>query len=422
MEPTTNTPADDAISASDTSRKGKPQRIAWLVLSFAFVTFIAFCGVTGAAAYFYRTTATEARSVSLELIGGDSVFVRKAGYTDWRQASSDMSLEEGDSVRTGQSSRALITLFDSSTVLLSRNSEVSLDVLETSRYISREKRIRFSQVQGSSRVGVATLDDYSRSFFEVATVHATVTLNQPGGSYSIEVEPKADEPFTRVEARRGVAYVTGSAGGVTVGEEQKTIVKADGMPEAPSSAQRELLANGVFTKDLSHWREIREQGGDGGEVDGQVSLTTVDFNGKRTKAVELRRIGGNFDYASSGIYQEVNADVVDFVNLRLTLDAKIIYQSLSGGGSQSSEYPLMVRIRYLDSSGSIAEWYRGFYYQNEDGNPTSDGQLVQQNVWQKLTMDLRSMYPTAVYINSIDVFASGHDYDTIVANISLSGD
>jgi hypothetical protein len=422
MEPIADQDGASAGRTNNMNPRHKPEKVAWLVLSLAFAVFLALCGTSAAAAYFYRTTATEDRPAKLELIDGDSVFVREQGYTDWRQANNGMAINEGDSVRTGNSSRALVTLFDSSTVLMSRNTEINFTELKTSRYISRAKYLKYSQPQGSTRIGVAMLEDYSSSTFEVTTPHSRVILQEPGGSYLVEVEPTSEKPYTRVEARRGMAYVIGQGATVSVGEEEKTIVNAGSTPASPTSAQRELLANSTFTKNLNHWTEVHDHGGDSGDVNGTVTLSPADAGGKQVQAVEFKRTGGNLDYASTGIHQEVNADVVDFINLRLKLDAKIIYQSLSGGGSQSTEYPLMVRVKYLDSNGNAQERYRGFFYQNEDNNPTKEGQLVEQNIWQTLQLDLRDLSPSPVYIKSLDIFAAGHDYDSLIANVSLSGD
>ncbi|MCL5257318.1 MAG: hypothetical protein M1319_05925 [Chloroflexi bacterium] len=403
-------------------RRRRPERVAWFVLALSFLLFLSLCGATGAAAYFYRSTATETRNAKLELIDGDSVFVRERGYSDWRQATNGMTLSEGDAVRTGTSSRALVTLFDTSTILLSGDTEIVIVDMKTSRYISRTKQVRYTQTSGRTRVGMAALEDYSRYDFEVTTSQANVLFDVPGGSYLVEVGNTNDVPFTRVEARRGTASVSGAGTTVSVDEEQKTIVNQGGVPSSPNSAQRELLANGDFGKQMEHWSETYDQGGDGGDVFGKVTLTNQAIAGKPTNVVEFRRVGGNTDYAETGIHQNLNAEVVDFINLRLKLDARIAYQSLSGGGSQSSEYPLMVRIRYLDANGNPAEWYHGFYYQNDDGNPVRDGEKVEEDMWQTLQIDLRDMYPRPVTIKSLDIFAAGHDYDTLVANISLAGD
>lgn len=59
------------------------------------------------------------------------VFVMKAGTDDWIGAQVGMSLERGDSIKTGDDSGAEITFFDGSTMELEAGTEidiVSLDI------------------------------------------------------------------------------------------------------------------------------------------------------------------------------------------------------------------------------------------------------------------------------------------------------
>lgn len=401
------------------------QTIAWITLSLSFVTFLGLCGVVGAGGWWYWTHATESQGATLELTGGDAVFVRSVAETEWRQAADHSRLKEGDSVRALNQSRALVTLFDGSTIQLFPNTEITLRNLRSTRYIARSKTVVFLIRGGSARIGVAPLGEFSRFHFEVITSDpdASAVLREAGGSYRAEISTTGKERSARFETRRGEATVTAQGKVVTLVAEQKSIIRRGESPTPPSSALRELVRNGDFTDGMSQWTESRDQGGDGGTADGEMSLADEMIDNKPLKVAEFSRSGDNIDHAMVGIHQEINAEVVDFTNtLRLQASIKLINQSLSGGGFLSSEYPLMIKIIYRDAGGDEKEWFRGFYYENRDNNPTRDGQLVQQGSWEDFQMDLRTLRPQPFMIKSVDVYASGHDFDSMVANISLVAD
>jgi hypothetical protein len=62
--------------------------------------------------------------------------------------------------------------------------------------------------------------------------------------------------------------------------------------------------------------------------------------------------------------------------------------------------------------------------QNDDGNRTDNGKVlglpVKANTWtDTFHWDLKQTYPVPYKLVSILVYASGHDYDAYVANISI---
>jgi hypothetical protein len=87
----------------------------------------------------------------------------------------------------------------------------------------------------------------------------------------------------------------------------------------------------------------------------------------------------------------------------------------------SSEYPLILRIRYRDAYGSPAEWVHGFYIQNTTNNPTNNGQQITQDIsfpYESVNLfDL--LDPKPFFITSIQIYASGWDYDSYVSGVRL---
>jgi hypothetical protein len=128
-------------------------------------------------------------------------------------------------------------------------------------------------------------------------------------------------------------------------------------------------------------------------------------------------------HAEESIRQVVNQDVTDYSTIRLDLRFRVFSQSVSGGGDQGSEYPLMVRVNYLDQNGQPALFVHGFYVQNANNLPTTNGQQVKPGDWIDLNdatgLQLQQLNPKPTVIQSVEIVASGHDFDSEVQKVSL---
>jgi hypothetical protein len=257
--------------------------------------------------------------------------------------------------------------------------------------------------------------------FRVESLQAH-TLLAEDGAYTVE----ASNERTEVIVQRGTAEVTAaslpqatSAARVELGSRQRTVVQIGKPPLSPLKAERDLVTNGDFVSPLNTgWTAFNEQGGDGGEVDGTVSLVVDE--GRR--AVRFYRTGGEFNHCETIIEQGINFDLPDpLTTLKVRATLKLVNQSLSGGGYLSSEYPLMIRIWYRDIYGSENEWIHGFYYQNLNNNPTMYGQEIPQGKWYFYESEnLLSVFPvTPRRIVWLRVYASGWNYESLVSEISL---
>jgi hypothetical protein len=124
-------------------------------------------------------------------IAEGNVFVMKAGTDSWTEAQVEMSLETGDTIKTGDSSSAKITFFDGSTIELQAGTEIEIVSLEIS----------------------------------MDTGSTTITLEQTIGN-SISRVKKLIDPASRyeVETPTGVAGVRGSVLTVQVIEDGTTWV------------------------------------------------------------------------------------------------------------------------------------------------------------------------------------------------------
>ncbi|HSJ59333.1 MAG TPA: hypothetical protein VLC95_19265, partial [Anaerolineae bacterium] len=126
--------------------------------------------------------------------------------------------------------------------------------------------------------------------------------------------------------------------------------------------------------------------------------------------------------------QKLDHDVRD-LRVSVALDVLVRFQSLSGGGQESSEFPVIVRLDYRDEWGNSHFWTHGFYYQNQArysiatdawGNPL--GEHIVQDVWYSyesgnlpdLLGDSRPMYLT-----ELTIYASGWNYDSLISDVQV---
>ena len=137
--------------------------------------------------------------------------------------------------------------------------------------------------------------------------------------------------------------------------------------------------------------------------------------------MRLYRRGEDGVHTEAGITQQIDQDLSDYLSLQLRLDMRVDFHSLGGGGYLSSEYPVIVRIDYEDEYGSTAHWYRGFYCQNAQNNHTLNGEQIRCEVWYPYeeTNLLEILEPPPFYIRSLKIYASGWNYDSLVAEIGL---
>ena len=105
---------------------------------------------------------------------------------------------------------------------------------------------------------------------------------------------------------------------------------------------------------------------------------------------------------------------------------KVLFQSVPGGGEQDSEYPLMVDLAYTDVYGKDLHHYVGFFAFDLPPNspyPKPSGERVPLGVWYtyespNLFELLQETRPAR--INSVTIYANGHDYESLVSDVALT--
>lgn len=124
-------------------------------------------------------------------------------------------------------------------------------------------------------------------------------------------------------------------------------------------------------------------------------------------------------------------DVTSYNVLELHVSLYIQYQSYPACGDQGSECPLMVLIEYEDINGNDRELFYGFYAVPRPDLPArcqscwQDHIQIGEQVWYNFDSgNIFSILPEdqrPAYISSVYFYASGHQYDTRISQVSLIG-
>ena len=395
-----------------------PERVAWLVLLSAFAVFLALCALVPLSIRYYFLHSTTPKAALLEVIGG-TVRAHERGAAAPIAVTQSLSLSEGSTVETDENSRGILTLLDGSTVILFPGTQIALREMRVSTFDWGAEPITLAidQTRGRIRVGAAQPippggNAPRARAFHVHTPQLAATLAE--GSYVVEMSTDASQ----VIVRDGAATVTAQEQSVTVRRGQRTVVHRGEPPLVPLPAAQYIIVNGDFKDPLARgWGVVREAGSDPGIAPGSIDLTTL---GERY-AVHITRSDSKQTSANIGIVQQISREVSDYRSLRLAADIRLHYQSLSGGGMLSSEYPLILRLKYRDVYDSEAEWVHGFYYQNVSNNPTGNGESVPQDVWVPFESGnlFETLDPKPFFITSLQIYASGWDYDSYVSGVRL---
>ena len=298
---------------------------------------------------------------------------------------------------------------------------IKLEKVQTPRFDVSDgpNEITLDVTGGIVRVGVALLRERPTEF-QVLTPHTEIRLEE--GSYRIEVANEG----TQVTVVRGQAELGEESSLVEIPQGTRTQVNLDGMVTEALPAAQNLIGNGTFQEPLqTAWLTSTVV------VTSAVQPPRVEVveAGGRQAVRLVRREQDDGIHSEVAIHQRLDHDVRDFSRLQVSLDVLVDFQSLSGGGLLSSEFPIIVRLDYKDRWGSDKFWTHGFYYQNRDGYPIATdpwgqpaGEKIPRGVWfpfesENLLELLGDNRPAQ--ITGLTVYASGWNYDSLVSEIQL---
>lgn len=399
-----------------------PTRVAWFVLMASFLTccLLAVGAPIGARSFLLH--ATRPKAVFVESTQG-TVQLWQPEATDPRAVTVRRAVVERSRLMTDATAKGLLTMAADeagervvATVQLSPETALTLAQARSPRFAlsTDPHQVRLDFQQGRLFVTTQRVDDRD-VLMQLNTPHASITLQV--GTFDLIVEAGQ----TQVRVRSGLAQIQAATQTVSAGPGQRVNVAVGLPPALPVPDTVNLVLNGAFDSSLEPLWEVFAEVKPGHEA-GQVTVT----DDERRRAVRFTRRSEDGIPNRVGIMQTVDRDVQGYDLLALELDVKVRYQSVPGGGERATEYPIMVDVSYTDIYGKDLHWYQGFYslYQNLPATylqPT--GESVPLGIWYTYEspnlFDLLSATEPA-RINSIRIYAIGHDYDGLVSNVALT--
>jgi hypothetical protein len=399
--------------------RARPERTAWVVVWSAFAVFCLLVVFVPLAVRNTLLYGTKARSATLTVLEGTVRVANSSGRLDALTKNQKASIEEGSVIKLDDYSSADLSFFDGSSVHLRPGCDVTVERCQSPRFGMgvRPNTIWLRVDLGRVRVVTSGPSRRTGQDFRIKLPYLGAEMVVKGdGTFGAEVQTDVADMF----ASTGSAIVGANGKSVQIIAPERTTVERGGQPSAPIATGRELVLNGDFRLPLpGGWRMDNDQGGDGGDINGQWFWTTEDGS----PAVRFYRTGNTQDHCETYIEQVINRDLPDPVtSLTVGATVKLLNQSLSGGGSQASEYPLMIRIKYRDQYGSENQWVHGFYYTKKDTDPTANGEQIPKDTWWPYESEnlLATLDPKPVTILSVRVYASGWDYDSLIRRISVT--
>lgn len=387
--------------------------MAWIIISAAFGVLCLMVLAAVQVAGWWLAAAVESRPTTVVTINGSLQSHSTAGLP-WTVLPPEAKLHDGASIRTDATSQALLTLFDYSTVIVSSGTELRLNRVGLGRFDRDREVVELELRQGRIRLGVAPVDTRVREFV-VRTPGGAVELDD--GSFVITADGKTSS--LRV-AERGRARVHTAGPLLALSAGQRLDWTADGRTGNLQTAPEELVFNGDFSWGLQGWRTGSNHGfPEGQDHGGQV---TLEPGSRGQPVVRFRREGSKSTHSETLLVQEIERDVSDLTTLTLSATFRINHQSLSGGGYMGTEYPVIIRMNYRTATGEESFLFFGFYYQNAAGNRTDLGRQAPHQQWYSIPpVQLKSLVPQMTRVLSLQVSASGWDYDSLIESISISG-
>ncbi len=398
--------------------KKNPERIAWIILSTAFGIF---CSLTILIPFTVRwyvinitdPFSTEVTSVRGTVLIGDPAAELSFSLTDGNTT----AVEESFDVSTDDTSQAILTFFDDSSLTMYGNTSIILHETREPRFDLSPNPTRIVIEVEKGRVRATSSRSRTDLTFDIHTPHALIELNQ--GSFSIEVNEKE----TQVTTRLGEAGVIGSDRKVVLKDGERALVGMNTPPTHPLPAAQNLLSDSSFNPLFTNSWETYAI-----EPIESVTTTVKVINLQNRHVLQLRSDGQDNVHSEAGVIQEVNKDVRDFRSLQVFAEVRLVRQSLPGGGQLGSEFPIMLRLDYKDADNNDRSWYHGFYYAPPPENyilynqPDNSSERIARFFWYPYESDnlLTTLGPAKpVFIKSIRIYASGWIYEAMVANISL---
>lgn len=434
-----------------------PERTAWIALLGAFALFCTMTLTVAFGVYHYLFRSAVPITAMLHVSKG-TVGITGADLRETVERSREDLTNTGTSVSTDSLSQATIQFRDDAVdegdeakllaaVTLQGNTFVSFNHAIRPRFdwILDARRMQFSRLTGQLDVLVTGVDSrgivmdiYSDDLNTDKGVHIQSDTN---GRYRVSVS----EDEVRVLNLAGtVSAFFGDDPNLRnpVEPGQELVVRIGNRSIRTLDDTTNLLTSGDFSLQRSSIGQLYTQGEplnwNCSRLPGQSppgSFSLVEFDGRI--GVNLQRYNNATNHGEISCVHEFEGEGLDvrtLESLSVLATFSLNFQSLSLCGKAGSECPLMLHIRYTLEDSPLnrrGNWFRGFYYEGQasgthkkicssclqehvDTNPSVWHTFDSGNLLNLIAEDRRP-----AFINAIRFYASGHQFDTVVSEMTL---
>jgi hypothetical protein len=459
----------------------RTRRFAWITLlcfSALFLALVSWATYTGRQFYLSAIIPRDATVI----VRGPTEWVswQPAGRSVFQGVGDQQVIGQGDSVRivtkASYGQIASIRLFDESQLDLWAGADLRLERIETTRWSDRLQEVQIRQSGGYVRYDVRTNQPYKQVHFQVLVGNTILDL-APGGSYSVDLRPSDRvvqalpntqiQPFIAdVAVRSGTLTVHSTQGNgvVVLGARERVEIDQVGSAGLPVPARWELIRDGSFSlfseeeyNNTTRNTDFTLKRSDSWEVYGTPPLPVsqqgffrlasicnphLQINDDSCATIDHRtaawfyRTGGQTSGFTTGIRQSLGrdgsgVDISEYRTLTFSLWTRVIDQSLEDVGDRGSECPVMIRFlaRHENPDDPDQERVVCIYTDANDQPPrVQDSDVlyykVQKGEWTLFNVNLRDApwLPDYRYLQGIQIYANGHDYNSLVAEVSLIGE
>lgn len=420
------------------------QKVAWGILIASFVLYCVICSGLTAAIYIFFFESSVPMSVTLR-VGRGTVEITGPDLIGRAERTSRDLSGSNSTIRTDALSQTSLAFTTPSprnelvaSVTIKGDTVVNFKGAYAPRFEWGRAYFDIDLRDLSGELDIQVFGASSRRFLlEVTTPQKVIVHLTQNGRYVIQ----SNEGIVKVIAREGTAvlFSPDSKNNRLITAGQQGLVSLETQQVLVSASERDLVQNGLFalfdtqTQDDNNTLRLPARWGCRDEQDtaprGTFRIET--FDGR--SALRLMRGDGARSHGETGCRQpftEEGVDVSGYSYLELTVTFYINYQSLSKCGIAGSECPLMLLIDYEDINGVTRKWRQGFYYADNPQNDfplrcdtcTEEHQRINEKVWYTFESGNLMTLPTdirPIRINSIELYASGHEYDVFVSEIAL---
>lgn len=423
-------------------RQLKAQHLAWVVLLVAFAFFCVLCLASGFGIHYFLFKSTVPMLTELT-VGRGTAIVTNPDLTPV-PIEAFMTVSNRAVVRTDQVGQAILSFYDTpqdiqqlvASVILSSNTSVDLEELSRPRFEWSTAGYEIHLDKFSGRIDVTIPDGLERPVqIQIESASDGQVRLAESGRYTIT----ANNAQILVESISGVAELVVGEFDQNISSGERVMYNLATSELSSLNPYVRLLGTSAFDETNVFasnppassvvWTCYRSAND---SVEGTFELAEEEGR----SVLQFRRVGST-QHGESGCLTSQGGtaiDVSDYQYLSVEVVFKINSQSLSGCGQVGSECPLMLRLDYVPAVPSVQErarwWNHGFYLWNSQlsypsicDTCTQEHEIINGNVWYRYRSDnlfgvLRDD-DRPVEIISLRVYASGHEYDVYVSEVSL---